>query len=107
MNEIANFIKGVHDFSAFCVVSSLKENNDCTIHFCDWRREESLLTFEIRANRFLHSMVRSLVGVMVEFGCGKENLTLAEFRDILRSRDHRRIKHVAPARGLYMVAVGY
>lgn len=107
MNEMANCIKGGHDFSAFCVVSSLKENNDCKIHFCGWRREESLLAFEIRANRFLHSMVRSLVGVMADIGCRKENLTLSDFQDILLSRDHTRIKHVAPARGLYMVAVGY
>ncbi len=107
MNKIAAYIKGDHDFSAFCVVSSLKENNGCTIHFCDWRREELLLTFEIRGNRFLHSMVRSLVGVMVEIGGGKENLTLTQFQDILLSKDHTRIKHVAPARGLYMVAVGY
>ena len=107
MNEIAAYIMGKHDFSTFCVVSSLKVNNDCDIHFCGWSREEDILTFEIRANRFLHSMVRSLVGVMLEFGCHNENLTLSDFEDILLSKDHTRIKHVAPARGLYMVAVGY
>jgi tRNA pseudouridine38-40 synthase len=107
LNEIAEYIRGKNDYSAFCVVSSQKENNDCDIHFCGWRREESLLTFEIRANRFLHSMVRSLVGLMIEIGCSNENLTLSYFQDILLSKDHTRIKHVAPARGLYMVAVGY
>jgi tRNA pseudouridine38-40 synthase len=107
LNATADYLRGRYDFSAFCVVSSLKKKNDCDVHFCCWQREESLLTFEIRANRFLHSMVRSLVGVMIDIGCSNENLTLSDFQDILLSKDHTRIKHVAPARGLYMVAVGY
>ena len=65
------------------------------------------MIFEIKANRFLHSMVRSLVGVMVDAGREKDYLTLENFKDIMTSGDHKRIKRVAPARGLYLVAVGY
>ncbi|UCD93986.1 MAG: tRNA pseudouridine(38-40) synthase TruA [Candidatus Zixiibacteriota bacterium] len=107
MNQIADYIRGVHDFSAFCVVSSQKENNECDILVSEWRKEESQLRFEIRANRFLHSMVRSLVGCMVDAGREKDFLTIAIFDNILKSGDHTRIKTVAPARGLYLVAAGY
>jgi len=107
MNEIADYIMGVHDFAAFCTVSSQKENNECNVHLCHWRQEEALLILEIRANRFLHSMVRSLVGAMVDAGRRKENLTLNNFQDIMQSKDHTRLKNVAPARGLYLAAVGY
>lgn len=107
MNKIADSIKGIHDFSAFCVVNSQKENNECDVHISQWRREESQLVFDIRANRFLHTMVRSLVGLMAEAGKDKDYLTLIEFGDILQSGNHTRVKVVAPARGLYLVAVGY
>ena len=106
MNEIAAYIKGVHDFSAFCVVSSQKENNECDILISEWHKEESQLRFEIRANRFLHSMVRSLVGCMVDAGREKDFLTRDLFDNIFKSGDHTRVKPVAPARGVYLVAAG-
>ncbi len=107
MNLIASSIIGVHDFSAFCTVASLKENNNCEIIQSEWIEQDSLLIYDIKANRFLHSMVRSLVGLMTEAGRGEEYLTLTNFKDIMDSGDHTRIKHVAPARGLYLVEVGY
>ena len=107
MNQVAMSILGKHDFSAFCTVASQKENNDCEIFHSEWREEDSLLIYDIIANRFLHSMVRSLVGLMTETGRGEEYLTLSVFKNIMDSGDHTRIKHVAPARGLYLVEVGY
>ena len=47
------------------------------------------------------------MGAMVEAGKNKDYLTLKKFKDILDSRDHTRLKMVAPARGLYLVSVGY
>jgi tRNA pseudouridine38-40 synthase len=107
MNEIAQYIKGTHDFAAFCTISSQKDNNECNVISSGWKREGTLLTYEIRANRFLRTMVRSLVGAMVASGNEKEGLTLENFKDILQSKDHTRLKTVAPARGLYLMAVGY
>jgi tRNA pseudouridine38-40 synthase len=107
MNLVAGSILGNHDFSAFCTVASRDENSDCEIFSCGWREEGTMLIFEIKANRFLHSMVRSLVGLMVEAGREKDYLTLGRFQNIMDSGDHTAIKHVAPARGLYLEAVGY
>jgi tRNA pseudouridine38-40 synthase len=107
MNQITAKIIGRHDFSAFCTVSSQKENNDCDVKEAGWEEKGEAYVFEIKANRFLHNMVRSLVGIMVEAGKAKDFLTLENFKDIMESGDHTRIKQVAPARGLYLVAVGY
>lgn len=107
MNRIATYLLGIKDCAAFCTVSSLKENNNCEIISAGWKKEEGYLCFEIKANRFLHSMVRSLVGLMVEAGKENDYLTLENFKDIMKSGDHTRIKKVAPARGLYLIAVGY
>ncbi|MCX6826306.1 MAG: tRNA pseudouridine(38-40) synthase TruA [candidate division Zixibacteria bacterium] len=107
MNTIAEYIKGRHDFEAFCTISSLKDNNECEIYSSGWIEKRSLLIYEIRANRFLHSMVRSLVGLMIEAGKNNDYLTLEQFRDIMKSGNHAKIGNVAPARGLYLVAVGY
>ena len=110
MNRMATYLLGTHDCSAFCTVSSLKESNDCDIISAGWSEEKDSLYFDIRANRFLHSMVRSIVGLMIEAGKNGKNkdyLTLENFKDIIKSGDHKRIKKVAPARGLYLVAVGY
>lgn len=107
MEEIAGHILGRHDFSAFCKIASLKHNNECNVSQSHWRTHGSLLVYEIKANRFLHTMVRSLVGVMTLAGRENDYLTLKNFKDIMDSKDHTRIKMVAPARGLYLVEVGY
>ncbi|UCD16364.1 MAG: tRNA pseudouridine(38-40) synthase TruA [Candidatus Zixiibacteriota bacterium] len=107
MEEIARDILGRHDFSAFCRVSSQKEYNDCEVISSGWRTEGSAMIYDIKADRFLHTMVRSLVGVMTLAGREKDCLTLGEFKDIMASGDHTRVKSVAPARGLYLVEVGY
>jgi len=107
MNEVASLIRGIHDFSAFCVVSSQKENNNCRIISAEWSRPGITLVFDIKADRFLHTMVRSLVGLMVDTGKVRDYLTLEQIKDIIASGDHTRIKTVAPSRGLYLVSVGY
>jgi len=107
LNKMAALLHGKHDFNTFCVVSSLKENNECEIYSAEWKKHGSQIIFEIKANRFLHSMVRSLVGLMVQLCRENDDLTLNKFEDIMKSGDHTRIKLVAPARGLYLVKVSY
>lgn len=101
----AEHVRGEHDFSAFCVVSSQKANNRCLVYDSRWREEEHILKYEITADRFIHSMVRSLVGLMVRLG--QANIDEKQFKQILCGGDHRAIGRVAPARGLCLIAVGY
>lgn len=117
LNQVASEIAGEHDFAPFCVTSSLKEDNRCRIEHSRWSRQGPLYIYEIRGNRFLHSMVRGLVGSMVNI-VGKPadrnplNLTFERFRDIISlsargPSEPERVGFTAPAQGLYLVAVGY
>jgi tRNA pseudouridine38-40 synthase len=112
LHRTAALIEGEHDFAPFCVVSSLKEDNHCIIHHSAWRRVGALWVYEIRGNRFLHSMVRSLVGAMVNVATVNRdanalNLTLDDLASMLNGSKSERNPFTAPAHGLYLVSVGY
>lgn len=112
LRRAAQEIVGEHDFSPFCVVSSRKENNHCLVYSAHWRLVGNLLVFEIRGNRFLHNMVRSLVGAMVNLAWenpdkNKLNLTLDRFADIIKVPSEARATFTAPPQGLYLVSVNY
>jgi tRNA pseudouridine38-40 synthase len=110
--QAADLIVGEHDFTPFCVVASRKEDNRCTIYHSKWRRFGGLWVYEIRGNRFLHSMVRSLVGAMVNAATVNRdrnslNLTLDDIGSMLQGLKSERNPFTAPAQGLYLVSVGY
>jgi len=112
LHRAARLIVGEHDFAAFCVASSRKPDNRCTIHSARWRRVGNLLIFEICGNRFLHNMVRSLVGSMTNLALINPdrnilNLTLDRFENMLKSSTKDRAAFTAPARGLYLLSVNY
>jgi tRNA pseudouridine38-40 synthase len=112
LRAAAELIVGEHDFGSFCVVASQKPDNRCTVTHSKWRRMGPLLIYEIQGNRFLHSMVRSLVGAMVNLASVKQdnnmrNLTLGRFGSIITGQIEERVVFTAPACGLYLVRVGY
>ncbi len=112
LHQSAEIVIGEHDFAPFCVVTSRKENNFCTIYSAEWKTENKQAIFEIKGNRFLHSMIRSMVGAMVDLASpkkdnNKSSLTLESFRDIIESSTDYRIASTAPAQGLYLVSVEY
>ena len=105
LSESAAYIVGEHDFTACCVVNSQKESNRCIVYRSEWTEQGRALKFEITADRFVHSMIRSLVGLMIEYGCG--GIIKNEFIRIFTGGDHTAIPKVAPARGLCLAEVGY
>lgn len=112
LKQAAEIVTGEHDFAPFCVVASRKENNECSVFASRWRRIGPLLVYEVRANRFLHGMVRSLVGAMLNLAATRQdknslNLTLGGFEDIINASTDQRVSFSAPAHGLYLVSVGY
>ena len=112
LSQAAAVLLGEHDFSAFCVAASLKDNNRCIIERSEWQSNGQLFTFDIVGNRFLHSMVRSLVGSMINLATENQdqnscNLTLDDFKNMLSSPEGKRALFTAPSQGLYLVSVSY
>ncbi|MFZ1976350.1 MAG: tRNA pseudouridine(38-40) synthase TruA [Bacteroidota bacterium] len=105
MERAAHMITGEHDFRAFCKTTADAEHYRCIVDFARWSKSESGFLFSIQANRFMHGMVRALVGTMVDIGRGS---TLGEkFEAILNSHDRSTAGMSAPAKGLCLKEIIY
>jgi tRNA pseudouridine38-40 synthase len=96
---------GIHDFSGFCLGPEERSHCRCTVLSASLKRVREEAHFQIRANRFLHSMVRIIVGRLVEVGRGR--LSLDKFLDYLEGGKDQRSISVAPAQGLCLLGVTY
>jgi tRNA pseudouridine38-40 synthase len=105
MRRAASALLGTHDFASFCLRPvagrpTLRDLQRLTI-----RRDGDLVVVGLRANAFLHQMVRIVVGTLVDVGQGR--LTAADVRRILAARDRSEAPKAAPARGLTLERVVY
>jgi tRNA pseudouridine38-40 synthase len=105
MNAIAGQILGDQDFEAFCKHEAEVNHYRCTVNRSEWIPRGDELIYEIRANRFLHGMVRALVGTMVDVGRGYT--PVEDFAAILASKDRRKAGMAAPPLGLFLEEVTY
>ena len=106
LEHAADSLLGEHDFDAFSVKSSSRPHKRCRIRTSVWRnRGTQGLTYEVAADRFLHHMVRMLVGTMVDIGLGRR--PAADLDRLLAREPGVTTSPPAPARGLYFVAADY
>ncbi len=107
MNAAARTLLGRHDFSAFCITGSKTRNRTCAVTRAAWFAEtrHGDWRFEIEADRFVHGMVRAIVGTLVDIGTGRRERD--DLTAILESRDRRRAGRAAPAYGLVLERVDY
>lgn len=73
MNEAAALLLGRHDFTSFSKLHTDTENNFCTLTEAQWQpcTVPNGYCFSVTANRFLRSMVRTLVGTLLMVGNGR------------------------------------
>jgi tRNA pseudouridine38-40 synthase len=103
----AALLLGEHDFTGFAAKGSPKPHYLCHLRQSDWtvRPEGRGLTFEVEADRFLHHMVRMLVGTMVDIGLGRRPVSDIEM--LLERGDNQETSPPAPPQGLYFVGATY
>ncbi len=107
MNRAARSMLGVHHFGAFCRTQSEPQNRVCEVSKAVWTEEVRAgdWHFEIIADRFLHGMVRTIVGTFLEVGRGKKQPE--DIARILATQDRREAGPAAPAHGLVLESVTY
>ncbi|MFA7326571.1 MAG: tRNA pseudouridine(38-40) synthase TruA [Candidatus Kapaibacterium sp.] len=100
MNDAAQSIIGEYDFTTYSKVNNDLNHYRCILERCQWIRiNETDIKLNIKSNRFVYSMVRSLVGTMVDIGSGK--LEVDYLKDSLFAKDRSLCSTIAPANGLF------
>ena len=107
LDESAATLAGEHVFRAFAVQGTAPGSDDhrCTVARAAWVDRAGGLRFEIEANRFLHHMVRFIVGTMLDAASGRRERD--SIRSLLAAPDNREVSAPAPAHGLYLERVDY
>jgi len=105
LQDACDVVKRYSDFTSFSKLHTEVRTNNCQIMEAGWTREDEEYVFEIRADRFLRNMVRSMVGTMLDVGSGKKSVS--ELQGIIEARDRSLAGMSAPARGLFIVDIGY
>ena len=125
MNEACTSLIGEKNFKSFTKYADQQRNFICDVTKANWKMGEgegraengkrdpqamlpptnSVLCFEIEANRFLHGMVRAIVGTLVNVGRGK--ISVDEFRQIVDAEERSYASMSAPSCGLFLEEVKY
>ncbi len=105
MQAAAQALLGTHDFSAFRAAGCQSRTPIRQLSTANvWRRDD-FVVLDIRANAFLHHMVRNIVGSLIEIGLARQPVSW--MGEVLESRDRRRAGTTAPACGLYFIGPEY
>lgn len=105
MQVAGQYIIGEHDFTSFRALHCQANNPRRTIEYLNITRRASFIIIDIKANAFLHHMVRNIAGSLIEVGRGKQPVDwLAR---LLTVKDRAQAAATAKPGGLYLVEVDY
>jgi tRNA pseudouridine38-40 synthase len=105
MRTAAAHLVGEHDFSAFRSAECQAKSPVRTLHALEIERHGERVDFVVRANAFLHHMVRNIVGTLVYVGKGKHPPEWA--REVLLSRKRSEAAPTFGPEGLYLEKIEY
>lgn len=105
MQQAAQALVGTHDFSAFRAAECQSKSPERDMYAVQVTRKADFIVFTLRANAFLHHMVRNIVGSLVQVGSGaRQPEWIAE---LLAGRDRRLAAPTFAPDGLYLARVDY
>ncbi|HEX6590167.1 MAG TPA: tRNA pseudouridine(38-40) synthase TruA [Longimicrobiales bacterium] len=106
LDRAANLLLGEHSFRAFAHAGQEERGDRCIVYESKWWEWAPLgVVYRVRANRFLHHMVRYLVGTMVDVARGRR--PLEDVASLLSGAAGVETSPPAPPHGLFLVRVGY
>lgn len=105
LNLLSGYMLGRKDYTSFSRKNSDTKNKICTVYSMGWRETGNLVIFKIEADRFLHGMVRTIVGTLLKtsrMGLGPYSL-----EEIFSARDRTAAGEAVPPNGLFLFKVKY
>ncbi|MEO6693672.1 MAG: tRNA pseudouridine(38-40) synthase TruA [Ignavibacteria bacterium] len=106
IDSFFNFLKRQKNFRSLCKNKEDKNNFICRIYELKYNRIKSKneIIFLVSANRFLHSMVRAIIGCALDIGRGK--IELKKIKEQIKSGEKIPI-HYIPAKALFLKKIHY
>jgi len=107
LDAAAALLEGDHCFRAFAVrgTAPATDNHRCLLRELRWRERPGGLVLDVEANRFLHHMVRFLVGTMMDVALGRR--PLGDLPALLAADTNDDVSPPAPAHALFLDRVEY
>lgn len=105
LNSLSILFLGEKDFTSFSKKNEEIENKDCTVLKAFWRKKGEVILFSIQANRYLHGMVRTIVGTLLNAQVQTNQETFIQ--EIFNSQNREDAFESVPAKGLFLYKVEY
>ena len=105
MKAAADMLIGEHDFSCFRGSLCQAKSPIKTVEYIQIDSIEDELILNIKANAFLHHMVRNIVGTLLKIGRGEK--TVEWMSQVLISKDRKKAGPTAEPQGLYFMKAYY
>jgi tRNA pseudouridine38-40 synthase len=105
MSVAAEYLLGEHDFSSFRGSLCQAKSPIKTIEFIRLAQTDHEILLDIKANAFLHHMVRNIVGTLLKVGRGEKSIEWV--KEVLEAKDRKRAGATAEPQGLYFVKAFY
>jgi len=105
MRSAAQALVGEHDFTSFRASQCQARSPVRRLEYLHIARRGELIVVEVKANAFLHHMVRNIVGVLMAIGAGEAPVSWVA--EVLEARNRSAGGITARPNGLYLVNVGY
>jgi len=105
LHECSKLVVGKREFVRFCRSTCKAKSKECVVFESFWKEGERFLEYHVSANRFLQSMVRMLVGTMIEVARGR--YTVEDFKNLLENKTNEVQVLTAPAKGLFLKEIIY
>lgn len=105
LNQVSKTFLGEKEFTSFCKKESEVENKICKIFDIHWKNTGDFVIFFIEANRFLHGMVRTIVGTLLKVSTTHGDSEV--INQIIESKNRELAGESVPAKGLFLYKVKY
>jgi tRNA pseudouridine38-40 synthase len=105
MRKAASYLMGEHDFTSFRSSECQSKTPVKAIYQIDIIQDGPKYFFFLRANAFLHHMVRNIIGGLLHVGLGKQPAQW--FDELLKKKNRSLAAPTFSADGLYLCQVAY